>query len=219
LNVELLQQIRTLDATMSVERINSFLVAVLVFLSGASVFGHTPLACADYYRYKDNKGIICITNSLSAIPLKYRSTMKVIHDNGPRLPEKGSQTLTLQGGASGAQEPTVVGHDPQTITPSQSNSRIEQLLERFPLIKLLTIIAGIITVLLITLKLTSLIPSPQLARLINIAFFLGLFVFAYKLYSDYLVSNYFTIKGKILEIVSKARVQEAPETPGESAVK
>jgi len=78
LDVERLPQIKALDVTMSVKSINSFAVAAMVFLSGAGVFGHTSSACADYYRYKNNKGIICITNNLNSIPPKYRSTMKVI---------------------------------------------------------------------------------------------------------------------------------------------
>jgi hypothetical protein len=197
---------------MSVKSINSFAIAVLVFLSGVGIFGQTPLACADYYRYTDNKGIICITNNLDAIPPKYRSTMKVIREDKPGRLERGSQTLTPPSNTSEALEQAAASHDSQAVTPSQSDSRFMQFMARFPLIKLLIIIAGIITVSFIILKLTSLIPSPQLARLINIVFFLGLFVFTYKLYSDYLVGNYFTVKTKILEIFNKDKVREAPET-------
>lgn len=209
---ELLPQIKALGATMSVKRIYSFAVSVLAFLSGVGIFEHTPLACADYYRYTDNKGIICITNNLNTIPPKYRSTMKVIREDKPGRLEGGSQTQTSQGRSSEALEQSAASHDRQGDTPSQSDSQLAKFMARFPLIKLMFIIAGIVSASFIILKLTSVIPSPQLARLINIVFFLGLFVFAYKLYSDYLVGNYFTVKEKILEIFTKAKVREVPET-------
>jgi hypothetical protein len=225
LDVERLPQIKALDVTMSVKSINSFAVAAMVFLSGAGVFGHTSSACADYYRYKNNKGIICITNNLNSISPEYRSTMKVIPEDKPGQMDRGSQTQT-QVGSPAIREPAAAGHDRQAATPSQSDSGFVQFMGRFPLIKLLIIIAGIVAASIIILKLTSLIPSPQLARLINIVFFLGLFVFAYKLYAESLVGNYFTVKTKILGIFTRANVREAPETEvtpseasGENAVK
>lgn len=197
---------------MSVKRMYTFAVALLTFLSGAGVFGQIPFACADYYRYTDNKGIICITNNLNAIPLKYRSSMKVIREDKSGRPDRGIQMQSPQGGSAALREPAAAGHDRQAATPSQSDSRFVRVMARFPLIKLLIIIAGIVALSIIIVKLTSLIPSPQLARLINIALFLGLFVFAYKLYAENLVGNYFTIKTKILGIFKRANVREAPET-------
>jgi hypothetical protein len=197
---------------MSVKNINSFVVAGLAFLSNAGVFRQTPLACADYYRYTDNRGVICITNNMNAIPSQYRSTMKVIREDKPGRLDKGTQPQTPQVSSPVAREPAIAGHDRQSATPSQSDSRFVQFLARFPLIKLLIIIAGIVAASIIIVKLTSLIPSPQLARLINIAFFLGLFVFAYKLYAESLVGNYVTVKTKILGIFTRANVHEAPET-------
>lgn len=187
-------------------------VAVLAFLSGVGVFGHTPPAGAEYYKYKDSKGVICITNNPNAIPPKYRSTMKVIPDDKTGQLDRGNQIKTKPEGPPVVREQVAVGHDRQAGPSSQSDSPFALFLARFPLIKLLIIIAGIVAVSVIIVKLTALIPSPQLARVINIAFFLGLFVFAYKLYADNLVGNYFTIKTKILGIFSRANVREAPET-------
>ena len=198
---------------MPVKSINAlaFAFAVLVFMSGAGLFGQTPVARADYYRYTDSKGVICISNDLNAIPPKYRSTMKVIREDKPGRLDKGSPAQTPQGGSPVIREPAA-GNDRQAAATLQSGSRLAQLLARYPLIKLLIIIAGIVAASVIVVKLTSLIPSPQLARLINIAFFLGLFVFAYKLYTDNLVGNYFTIKTKIVGIFTRANMREAPET-------
>ena len=211
---------------MSVESINAIAVAVLVFLLSAGVCGQIPVACAEYYRYTDNRGVICITNNLNAIPHKYRSTMRVIREEKPGLQDRERPTQTPRGGFPVIREPDGAGHDRQAAIPSQSDSRFAQLMARFPLIKLLIIISGAIAASIIIVKLTSLIPSAQLARLIQIAFFLGLFVFAYKLYADNLVGNYFTVKTKILGLFSRAMAREAPETEikppdaaGENAVK
>lgn len=209
---ELLPQIEALDKIMAVKRMNSFAIIALVFLSGVGVFLQAPHACADYYKYKDNKGVICITNKRNAIPPEYRSTMKVIREDTTVRQDGGSQTQTPQEGVPLVREPAAAGQARQAATTSQSDSPIAQLMARFPLIKLLIIIAGIVAASVIIMKLTSLIPSSQLARLINIVFFLGLFVFAYKLYADSLVGNYFTIKTKILGIFSRDSVREAPGT-------
>jgi hypothetical protein len=224
-DVELLPQFKALDVAMSLRNINLIAVAMLAFLSGVGIFSHPLPACADYYKYRDNKGIICITNNLNAIPPQYRSTMKVIREDKPGRLERGNQTQTTPEVSAVVREPAA-GHNRPAATSSQSDSPIVQLLARFPLIKLLIMIAVIVAASIIIVKLTSLIPSPQLARLINIVFFLGLFVFAYKLYADNLVGNYFTIKTKILGIFARANVREAPEaeakpleTTGESAVK
>ena len=186
-------------------------VAMLAFLSGVGVFGHTLPACADYYKYRDNKGIICITNNLNAVPPRYRSTMKVIREDKPGRLDRGNQAQTTPGVSPVVREQAATGHDQPAATSSQSDSPFTQLLARFPLIKMLIIIAGIVAASIIIVKLTSMIPSPQLARLINIVFFLGLFVFAYKLYADNLVGNYFTIKTKVLGIFTRANVRAAPE--------
>jgi len=226
LDVEFLPQFKALDVTMSLNSITLIALAMLAFLSGVGVFGHTPPACADYYKYRDNKGIICITNNLNAIPPQYRSTMKVIREDKPGRLDRGNQARTAPEVSPVVREPAAAGHDRPTATSSQSDSPFAQLLARFPLIKMLIMIAGIVAVSIIIVKLTSMIPSPQLARLINIVFFLGLFVFAYKLYADNLVGNYFTIKSKILGIFTRANVREAPEAQakpseasGENAMK
>jgi len=196
---------------MPAKSINALAFAVLVFMSGAGFFGRTPVARADYYRYTDSKGVICISNDLNAIPPKYRSTMKVIREEKPVRLDKGSPKQASQGESSVVREPAA-GNDRQAAAVSQPGSRLAQFLGRYPLIKLLIIIAGIIAASVMIVKLTSLIPSPQLARLISIVFFLGLFVFTYKLYADNLVGNYFTIKTKIVGIFTRANIREAPET-------
>jgi hypothetical protein len=139
--------------------------------------------------------------------------MRVIREDKPGRLDKGSPMQTPQVGSPVIGE-SAAGNDRHAAAASHSGSRFARLLARFPLIKMLMIIAGIIVASGIIVKLTSLIPSPQLARLINIVFFLGLFVFTYKVYSDNLVGNYFTIKTKIVGIFTKANMREAPETVG-----
>jgi hypothetical protein len=50
-----------------------------------------------------------------------------------------------------------------------------------------------------------------LGRVIYLAFFLGVFVFAYKAYADHVTNSYFSIKNKILVMFEKSNRREMPD--------
>lgn len=67
-------------------------------------------------------------------------------------------------------------------------------------------------------KLSSLLSSALLAKVIYLAFFPGVFAFAYKSYAEHVTSSYFSIKKKVLAMFEKANRREMPE-PGETSPK
>lgn len=159
------------------------------------------LAYADFYQYKDGKGTIHMTNKLEAVPEKYRATMKVVREDRP--PTQAAPAANEQAApAANDQQPA------RQAVEAQPQTRFGQLCSRFPWLKPLLFIGGFIGAFLLVAKLTDFLPSPMLARVIMIAFFLGAFVFTYKVYTDHLASGYFTIKEKMLTMFKKANERE-----------
>ena len=74
-------------------------------------------------------------------------------------------------------------------------------------------IAAVIGCLFAISKLTRALSSPQLAKVIYIAFFLGTFTLGYKLYADHLVSGFIGIKQKMITMFAKAQQREGLATP------
>ncbi len=177
---------------------------VLLILSCIFVFGPCKVTCADYYKYKDDKGSICITNVLESVPRKYRATMKVIPDGSSRKKVRTEQQQAEP-------EQPAAGEQPARISspvPSRLSDRIARLAERWPWLKPSAIIFGIIAGFIIVFKLARVLPSPQMARLLYIIFFLGVFVIIYKSYVDYLVGGYTEIKHKVVTMFKKANERE-----------
>ncbi|HEY6871086.1 MAG TPA: hypothetical protein VI298_00030 [Geobacteraceae bacterium] len=177
------------------------------------------LAClgdarADYYKYTDKGGAVCITNNLDAVPRKYRATMKVIREE--TLDKKG-RGADREGGAAGAAPPETASQaqEQNNVAPAgEPTSAYGRLAARFPWFKPLLFVGAALAVFILVTKLSSVLPSPLLSRVIYLAFFLGLFVIVYKSYADHVTESYFTIKTKVLAMFEKANRREMPE-PGE----
>ncbi len=190
-------------------RITSLIIVPLLALAGT--LAPNASVHADYYKYKDSKGTICITNKLDSVPNKYRSTMKVIREEKTRRVDRESQPALPSAVAPATPEQSSSRGGVQSAAPSQVDSSADGLAVRFPWVKAVLVVLGLAAALLTVAKLTSMISSPQLSRLISIVFFAGLFLFTYKVYADHLVDGYFTIKTKILKMFANANAREAPE--------
>ena len=161
---------------------------------------------ADYYRYTDDKGAACITNTLDAVPAKYRKKMRIIRDE--TLTAKDTlkpKTLTPDQSAA-VQEPVV-----QPAPAVKSETWFGRLSTRYAWFKPLIALGAITAGFLLVVKLAAVIPSPLLARLIYLVFFLGIFLFAYNAYANYLVNSFFTVKQKVLAMFRVANERRAPE--------
>ena len=164
-------------------------------------------ARADYFKYTDSKGTVCITNSLENVPPRYRKSMKVIKDDAPAK-DKGTPQ------SAGQESSTEVLSQPLPAPPETKDDRF---FARFPWVKPVMAIIGVVVAFFLVGRLASILPSPHLTRIVYLAFFAGVFVFAYKAYANYMVSSYFTIKNKVLTMFKKSNERQAPEA-GERSV-
>jgi hypothetical protein len=179
------------------------------------MLGGTRLANADYYRYTDGTGTVCMTNTLDSVPRKYRASMKVIKEDVLDRKDKANRGLLPKAAPAPSPAPQETASAPQVNGPAAAPVEKASALDRFtggtPWKKAALIVVGIVVLFLIVKKLTDLLPSAQLARVICIAFFLGTFVFLYKAYADHLTNSFTTIKARMIAMFEKSNRREAPE--------
>ena len=190
------------------------LTCIVLLLAVAAI----PLpARADYYSYTDANGTPVITNRLEAVPRKYRAGMRVVKEDKPAAARNGSRPVTTSPGAmppgpgpAVRAEPVIAPESPAPVRPSQA-SRVEEYAQRFPWLKPLGIVAGLLAGFVAVARIASHLSSPQFARVLYLGFFLGVFVFAYKSYAESLVERYFTVKARIVSLFRKANARQAEE--------
>lgn len=187
----------------------SFFILCLFFASLLLLEGNRP-ANADYYRYTDKTGTVCMTNTLDSVPHKYRATMKVIREE--TLAKKDRRTR-IESPHDAPPQPAagVAPEEKKDVTPPEQASPLTRLASAPPWEKAALIACVIACLFLIVRKLTNLLPSALLAKVVCLAFFLGTFVFLYKTYTDHLTNSFFTIKSRMIAMFEKSDRREAPD--------
>jgi len=183
--------------------------AILLVVIAVVALTEQP-ARADFYKYTDNSGAVCMTNDRNAVPKEYRSTMKVVREDSPAkqeaapLPDMGRKSRSVPvPEPAAAPEPS-----PDSTSASQSRWRLPaRLSPSTPLAYL----GACVVIFFIVRKVVQQVSSAHLSRLIYLCFFLGIFVFGYKCYAEHIVDNYFTVKARILQMYEKANKREVPE--------
>lgn len=164
-------------------------------------------AAADYYRYRDDRGSLCFANHLDLIPAKFRARAELVVEATP--PPSPAPALN----------PYLAVQPPTDVQPVVSTPVAAPLLVPLPVaaapggnpspwresrVRVAAIAVGFLAVSAsIALLVPSLMPK-QLARVIYLSCFLGVFTLGLKLYSGYMVDAYFTIKAQALKIFAKA---------------
>jgi hypothetical protein len=152
-------------------------------------------AAADYYRYRDDRGSLCFANSLDLIPPKYRARAELVVEAVKPPPAPAP-----------APNPYLVVQPPTDIQPvvAPVAPKVEEKPWQQPSVRIVAIVVGFLAVLaVVVMFIPSLMPQ-QLTRVIYIACFLGVFTLGFKLYSNYMVDTYFTIKGQVLKLFTRA---------------
>ena len=190
------------------------LIVLLCLFAFAPVSG----ALADYYKYTDSRGVVSITNTLDSVPAKYRSTVKVITDDSLAKKDAGARKQLPQSESASA-EPAAAAQQAETNSQASApapEGKFQELSARFPWFKPLVYLVAFVALLVAVIKLTSLVPSPILSKLIYVAFFMGVFVFIYKSYVEHVAESSRNIKEQAATIMKKSTVRE--ELPqGEAA--
>lgn len=189
---------------------------LLLCLFVSADFAMVPEALADYYKYTDSQGMISITNKLDSVPAKYRSTMKVVREEPKKAAGAGKEAQQPE-----RYEPEVVeatASEQAAALPAQAPAgKFAELSARFVWFKPLAYLAGFIALFVAIVKVTSLLPSPLLSKMIYLGFFLGVFVFVYQAYVAHVVESSLKIKENAAAMMKKSTVRELPETEVDAA--
>jgi hypothetical protein len=184
-----------------------------LLLSFCLIAGCAPVALADYYKYTDANGTVNISNTLESVPQKYRARMKLIRE----------ETLTKQDQGARKQAAPEAGREesgaPQGVpaaapAPAPAPQGTFAALSAHAWFKPLLYVAGFFAGLMAVIKLTSVIPSALLSKLIYLSFFIGVFVLMYKAYIEHVVADSLAVKDKAVTMMKKASEREIP-LPGE----
>jgi len=184
------------------------IVLLRLVLSLPLLIASVSAANADFYRYTDANGTVNITNSLNAVPQKYRAHVKVVKEDKPSSQDKG---------AAGVESATQAEPAAQAAIPEparEPKGGFAGLCERFPWLRPLAYLAGILAAFLVVMRVASAVSSAHLSKLIYLSFFLGVFVLLYKAYVDHVVADTLAVKEKAVTMMKKSVVREAP-LPGE----
>lgn len=168
---------------------------------------------ADYYKYTDGHGVVNISNNLGSVPAKYRTKMKVVREE-----PKKEQLQAAEVQAPGAQaEAAASGREQASVAASESKpeSRVAEIFSRFPWLKPLAYIAGIVALFVVIVNLTSKLSSPHLSKVIYLSFFLGVMVFLYKNYVEHVVASTTKVKDAAISMMKKSSNRELPMPAGE----
>ena len=174
-----------------------------------ATLGVVPAALADYYKYTDASGVVNISNKLESVPQKYRSHAKIIKDDTLSKQDPGARK---QQQAEPVQEESSMPKEAAAPAPTLApQGKIAQLSARFIWFKPLLYVGAIVAAFLVVLKLASMVPSPQLSKLIYLSFFIGVFVFLYKAYVEHVVADSLAVKEKAVTMMKKSSVRELPD--------
>lgn len=170
--------------------------------------GSIPVAIADYYKYTDASGVVHITNTLESVPQKYRSKVKVISDAALSKQDAGARKE--QPPESGQEETRQPNPALAPAPATAPQGKIAELSARFVWFKPLLYLAAILAAFLVVIKLASVVPSAQLAKLIYLCFFIGVFVVLYKAYVEHVVADSMAVKEKAVTMIKKSSIREIP---------
>jgi hypothetical protein len=200
---------------MSVPNMKAASVFIFLILACFLLPDGTRSAHADYYKYTDKTGAICITNTLDSVAPKYRAAMKVVREATLEKKDRATRIKTPLRDAPAPEAPAAVEERKQEASAAPT-STFGRLSARFPWFKPVIAVCAILCTFLVVWKLSAILPSALFARLIYLAFFLGVFVFVFKSYADHLSNSYFTVKTKFIALFEKTNRREVPDPiPGE----
>jgi hypothetical protein len=169
--------------------------------------GSAQVARADYYKYTDASGAINMTNKLDTVPQKYRSRVKVIHEETLSKQDPGARKQLSEPVQEESSTPKVAAAPVAAVAPQ---GKMAEFSARYIWFKPLLYLAGFFAALMVVIKLAALVPSAALSKLIYLSFFLGVGVFVYQAYIAHVVEESIAVKEKAVNSLQKANMQGLP---------
>jgi hypothetical protein len=148
-----------------------------------------------------------MTNKLDTVPQKYRSRVKVIREETLSKQDPGARKQQAEPAQEESSTPVAAVVPAQAPAPQ---GKLAQLSARYIWFEPLLYLAGFFVALLVVIKLTSLVPSAALSKLIYLSFFLGVGVFLYQAYVKHVVEESLAVKEKAVNMVKKTREIQVP---------
>ena len=175
-------------------------------------------AFADYYKYTDSQGVIGITNKLDSVPAKYRSSVKVIREASLSKSDPGasSQARRPDQAPEETASPTTAAPTTAAAAPATAG-KFNELSARYVWFRPLVYVGIILALFVAIVRITSLLSSRLLAKLIYIAFSLGVFGFLYKAYAGHLVENTRKLKEDAAAVVKSSNARQESMRDGTAA--
>ncbi len=176
----------------------------LLFLSACCFIspGH-----ADIYKYQDESGAICITNSLDAVPKKFRKGMTVVKEEVPKQ-EKLLAPVPSRPPAQAGQGDARVTRASDQVQQSAPPQVAVQKANRPKYVRTAVIIAGMLCACVIMGRLTSSLGVPHLGTVLFLAIVLSGGVYLYGMYVQELRTVFNGLRTDALKIKKNVETRE-----------
>ena len=169
---------------------------LLLFLSCILLLG-VQSAYADYYKYQDRAGAVGIADNLESIPPEYRASAEVVRDG------TGAGGTADAAAHSGQDASPAKNSKEALVNPPPAQGRFAVLAARYPWVRALAVVCGVLIGLFVLVKLVGLFASHQLGRLISILFSLAILIFLYMKFADQMTNRYQSIKIQVQSTLKK----------------
>lgn len=173
---------------------------VIAVLLGSGLLG-VRTAFADYFRYTDSSGTVCLTNDLKSIPERYRKKAVLVSRDAPKAEQ--AKPAVSQPPADQATEEAVS----QPRAPEGFRERAAALFTKERMMTALKIVGAIMLVVAAYTgigMLAAYLGCRQIGTVVRIVFTLGVLVYGFVMYADRMSAAFSRVKGEVTSIQQKS---------------
>ena len=181
-----------------------FAVVVAVLL-GSGLLG-VRTASADYYRYTDSSGTVCLTNNLKSIPERYRKKAVLVSKDAPKVEQPKpavSQPSADQAAGAAVSQPQA---------PTGFRERAAAMFTKERMMTALKIVVAIVLVVSAYTgigMLATYLGCRQIGTLVRIVFTLGVLVYGFVMYADRMAAAFSKVKGEVTSAQQKSEMRSS----------
>gem|GEM_PF-5681559 len=162
---------------------------------------------ADMYKYQDENGAICITNSVDAVPKKFRKGMTVVKEEVPKQDKLLAPVPSRPPAQTGQGDARVTQASDQVQQAALSQVAVQKA-NRPKYVRTALIIAGMLCACVIMGRLTSSLGVPRLGTVLFLAIVLSGGVYLYGMYVQELRTVFNGLRTDALKIKKNVETRE-----------